>query len=153
MAELNDYLQQVKTGTYKKEYLDTYALTGGGNPLVNVVPLEPANSDKDDFFGPKVCNILVINGPYGDFDSSTNAAKARLIATYDKFAKYETHVFVDKGAAKIRCMNPTDQMNLDAKLAALCGELTNYGFTWHGSLESGNLISAVQQVLKDFYGY
>lgn len=107
-----------------------------------------------DFFGTRPLNLVIVGRPAGwskDGDGiwqenwpppGLDDAKAKHIATYDQFTKYETHIWTDFIFVNtIMDENPDsrieEMMNaLDARLTDLCSELAAYGFTYHGKIES-----------------
>ena len=148
MAAAEAYFDSLKGDKYKKKYLDKFPLgKSPKNPICNVVPLT-----EEDFFGPYVCNVIVLTGIYKDWSSSSvGAAKARLIATYAKFTKYELHIMIDKTADNIINADTGDLNTMDNDLTTLAAALADYGVTYYGKLEEGELKAKIALILKTFY--
>lgn len=148
MSQGEDYVNFLKTGLYKDKYVDIYPLANGvSNPLANIVPLID-----DDFFGTKVCNIIVLTGAYIDWDSSSvDQCINRLQTTYDKFVKYETHYIIDGAAPKITCLSDAKKNDMKDRLIELAATLDAYGVSYDGEASDGALISLIDDIFKTFY--
>lgn len=151
MADGEAYFDYLKSETYAGYYLDKYPLANGDRDIIaQMVPTNPVVT-VDDFFGPRVCNVIILTGNY-DWDAGTVAtAKTRLIATYPFFTKYETHVIVDDSSPNISCMDTGTKSDLLSRLTALCSDLSAYGFTFEGNLSGSGITSAIDRILGAFY--
>jgi hypothetical protein len=153
MADAEAYVNYLKQETYSDQYLDKMPLSNETrNILANVVPLIAPTTGVDDFFGPYVCNVIVLTGNYKWDEVTVSDAKSRILEVYDKFTKYECHFIIDKSEANIQCMSDSDKDDLSSRIDTLCGELADVGFFNHGALEGGELTAEIDKILKAFYG-
>lgn len=152
MGDASAYVDYLKVETYADKYFDKFPLSNSDlDILANVVPL-PAQSDTlDDFFGPEVCNVIVLTGNYKFPDDKVADAKARIRVAWSQFKKYECHFIIDKSEANIQCMSDSDKSDLEDRVQALCTELGDFNFTFHGSLEGGAITAEIDKILEAFY--
>lgn len=148
MAAAEDYFDSLKQNQYENKYLDKYTLgTNPKNPICNVVPLSSG-----DFFGPYVCNVIVLTGVYVDWDEdSVSEAKQRIIDTYDKFVKYELHIMIDGTAENVQDADEDDYAEMVADLVDLANELAEYGVLYYGQLDEGAIKEKIAEILEAFY--
>lgn len=143
-----DIFTALKATPYNQKYFDYMEMSQKPNPLVNVVPLEGS-----DFFGTKVCNILIINSQLFNWDSdSVDAAFNRLKATYDFFAKYETHFIVDKDATDISDPSTLKLVTDNFNNFVATYPVADYGITYWGPMANSDIEPKVESILAAFYG-
>jgi hypothetical protein len=131
-------------------------------------PLDPfvAKDDLDHFFGTKVLNIFIVGKPYGwTFDGSTwtdnwpppglSDAITKHIATYEKYTKYQTLVWIDFGIVDlIMESNPSSRFEemmvaVSGHMSDLCTTLADYGFIFMGDITSPPDFTPY---INEFYG-
>lgn len=140
--------ESLKVGKYEKRYVTPEKYIAPANPIENLV-VPPGI---ENFFGTKVLNILIVAVPYGWVKAGgfwsegtwpypgLEDAKARHIATYSKFTKYETHVFMDFNivnlimAAQPGSRFETMMDTVRGRMISICNDLTNYGWTMHPNI-------------------
>lgn len=141
----------LKTISYPKRYITPERFTHetDPNPLANLVVLP----DIPEFFATKVCNIFIVGVPYGwKLDGSEWVeewpppnyldAVQRHKDTFERFTKYETHVWMDMYIVQqVMDANPDsnfeNMMNATkANIEGMCSELAEYGFTYEGEFTS-----------------
>lgn len=153
--------KELQDNKYKKRYLTPEQYDKLPNPLENlVVPV-----GIDSFFGTKVCNIFIVAIPFG-WKSSTEEewpppgyedAKQRHKDTYDKFAKYETHVYMDFNIVKkIMAEEPESKFEemmqtTKAHMQSMCADLSEYGFKMEGDITGDVTASHFYEVIDAFY--
>lgn len=149
-----DVYEEVKAeSSNTKRFVDLYDIDPDApvDPLQKVVPVFD-----DDFFGTFTLNFLVFTKLYlnedNEWDNTQyNASKARLIATFDKFAKYGLHIFIDGSSEDII---DADADKLDAfkeLIDGMVNDLSDYGVVYGGQLEEAELKSAIDKVISDFF--
>lgn len=158
-------LESIKaSGIHKPRYMDVYPLTESRvNPLSQVVPCIKGSGeelkDQKPFFGPFVLNIVCITGPYirsdddgGGWEDDDVAAQTAIIkATYSQFSRYETHYLIDADADAAAAEDNEEAMQeTEDLLDGLCEELAEYGFTFHGRLDAGEVDTKIRQIIDDF---
>jgi hypothetical protein len=119
------------------------AFDSPNDPLTRVVP-----SLAIPFFGPFVCNFLVFTRLQGGFTDA--GSKARLIATYADFSRYELHIYIDSEASGIVSASPTARASFASQLSSLAAELAPYGVTYHGQLGGEQLKASIEAMISAF---
>jgi hypothetical protein len=120
------------------------------DPLAKVVP-----SLAVEFFGPYVCNIIIftkllLNGS-NTWDEPQHAeTKALLIASFEKFARYELHFYIDSAADGVATASSSDRTLFKNKLIALAAELSDYNVYYHGEKQDTQLDSHITEVIAAF---
>lgn len=108
----------------------------------------------EQFFGTRVCNILIIAQPVGWVQNGDGEwveqwppegfveAVARHIETYGKFTEYNTFVWIDRYAETL-IVAATPDSRVPEMMAAtsgrfedVCDELADYGFHFMGEISS-----------------
>jgi hypothetical protein len=138
---------------YPRKYVDLYEIDEEDpiDPLAKVVP-----TVEDNFFGTNALNLLVFTKLYinddEEWDAQYEDSKARLLATYDKFAKYELHIYIDSAAGDILDANEGQLETFEELLTGLAEELVDYGITYHGQMssETGELGTSINEVIQTF---
>jgi hypothetical protein len=144
---------------HAENYYDIYTQVSK-NPLFNVSPLT------DNFFGPRILNILIITQLYGwngevfswppeGYLDSIN----KIIDNYEQWSKYNLFIYGDQGLIdKIAASADPDKVNLInkleqtfAKLESECGKYAEYGFVWKGRVPKDADYTYFSEVLNDFY--
>lgn len=150
--EVADFITHMKDEVYPAEYIDLYELSSAPkNPLAQVIPIK--GDGEIDFFGVKVTNFIIIDGPYTNIDSaSVTDAKNHLTNMYEQFAAYKTFVIINTEGDKYKCMNPTSQETLETTLEAACSGLTSQGVTYKGKMNPGAIKSFIQTELTALFG-
>lgn len=115
-------------------------------------PLRQLVSGSEHFFGTKTLNLFVISRPYGWTKSGDtwseswppsgfNDAKAQHIATYSKYTKYQTKIWMDfHVVTKVMTESPSSQFEdmmeqTETRIITLCNELADYGFEYIGRID------------------
>lgn len=135
------------------------------NPVENLVV--PPGVDK--FFGTKVLNIFLVGTPYGWAKNGSGVwteswppsglgdAVERHKATYKKFTRYKTLVYVDfylvslimAQSSSSRFREMMDKVK--TRLATLCGDLAAFGFVLKPDVTTAVQPSFFYPELDDFY--
>jgi transposase InsO family protein len=148
---IEDIYEYLKANNYKKQYLDKFTLdTDPINPLLNVVP----TTDQPDFFGTKVCNILVFNKPFVGWDfTSVSAVMAWFTGVYDQFARYKTCIFIDNQASAIQSASSSVLDAMESDINTFLGDYagSSYGFSYEGKLDQSALQARIIEILDEFY--
>lgn len=149
---------------YRKQYFTPERFVDKVNPLYALtVP-----SDFVDFFGTKVCNIFIVGIPFGWLRQGDeyvedwpppgyNTSKAKHILDYKKFAKYETHVYMDFNiVAKIEEEEPETNFRelMDQTkvwMQEMCSDLAEYGFAIHEDITGDVPPSHFDEIFDEFY--
>lgn len=121
------------------------------DPLARLVP---CFTDNRQFFGSKVCNIIIFTKLYmnnsSNWDDQVESTKTQLRNTFAKFAKYESHFWIDSSADEILTANSSDINSMDILLTNLANELSSYGVFYHGQLSEDQLKSSIDNVINSF---
>ncbi len=146
---IDNIFNTLKTGDYSKKYLDKFVMAvEPADPLLNVVP----TLTDPDFFGTKTCNIIVFTKPFGGWDDSSVAdSVSRLTTNFANFTRYESHFFIDAGAAAIVSAGSGDLAS-DISDLITTYNLASYGFHFWGELDSATLEQKIREILIAFYG-
>lgn len=147
----------------KPNYVDRYDIDEDKiNPLSQVVPnLKGAIEDVKvkPFFGPFVLNIVCITGPYvrteddggGWDDEEVTKCKELIKEGYKDFAHYETHFIIDEDAEAVQEEDNEEAMEeTEELLEALCDELEECGFTYHGRKDTTEIATKIDDIIKEF---
>lgn len=134
MAATEDAMTALKIAN-QKDYIDFYPLTD--NPLPFVIPFADKN-----FFGPCVCNIIGISKACDSVDMQDQIDFFKTV--YDRFLLYETHIWVDSDAFT------GDSATTESIMEALCDELADYGFTYHGKINGSSIGTLVTDIHREF---
>ncbi len=131
-----------------KKYVDQYELDPDAtvDPLALVVP-----TTEDLFFGTYACNVIIYTNLYLtddlDWDIQVEDSKARLIATYALFAKYELHIFIDSDADGIIDADSGTLTDFDTMLTDLADELADYGVVYYGQMTEDDIEAELNDVI------
>lgn len=133
-----------------KRYIDRYDMDADeANPLVHVTP-----NQVDDFFGPKVINIVCITGPYSGFDwDAVEECITRLQEVYDQFISYETHFIIDEDADDWQNASDDTKDDTTEEFESLINDYdsNSIGIYYWGPLQQDALQSKIRELLQDFY--
>lgn len=130
---------------FPKEYIDDYGLED--NPLVVLIPC----FEGKNFFGSCVLNLVSITK---SCDASGTGPQIDFFKTvYSRFLVYESHIWIntdDFGG---------DPAATEAVMQDICTQLADYGFTYHGRVNSGGqsqliteLHTAFKETCRDKFG-
>ena len=149
---------------YQDKYFTPEKYSEAKNPLESLVVIQ----DVTKFFGTKVCNIFVVSIPFGwKFETDWveewpplgyAEAKARHIETFEVYAKYQTHVYMDMNIVnKIMAATPDSKfqemmIQTKVRMQEMCMDLAAYGFTFEADITSDVGPEYFYSVLDDFYG-
>lgn len=122
---------------FPKEYMDDYGLSH--NPLDVVVPCFPGKN----FFGSCVLNLVSITNGCDGVNSGEMIDHFKTV--YDRFILYETHIWVSADTFA------GDSTSTEAVLANICNQLVDFGFTYHGKINTqaeGQLVIELHTAFK-----
>lgn len=151
---INDIYMEVKLNDdNKKRFVDLYDIDPDApvDPLQKVVP-----TTDQDFFGTFALNLLVFTKLYfndeNSWDDQYSVSKDRLIATYDKFAKYGLYIFIDGAADDIQNADPDQLVTFQEMLSDMANELSSYGVVFGGLIEDeSTLTTTITQTITSFF--
>lgn len=150
MPDPSEEFYEVLKEEHVNKYFDRYDLNvEEGNPLAHVTPL-----DVDDFFGPKVINIICLTGPFIDWDwNGVEECVTRLQAIYDQFIGYETHFIIDEAAEAWEDASEGAQDETKEEFESLVNDYdsNSFGVYYWGPLQGDALQSKIRELLAAFY--
>lgn len=121
---------------FPKEYIDDYTLEN--NPLAVLIPC----FQNRNFFGPCVLNLVSITK---QCDASGMDEQIEFFMTvYDRFLLYESHIWVNSTDYT------GDTASTEAVLEDMCNQLEDYGFTYHGKINSTSETQLITQLHTAF---
>lgn len=123
---------------FPKEYMDDYGLSS--NPLDVVVPCFPGKN----FFGSCVLNLISVTN--GCDSAGSGPIVDHFKDVFSRFIVYETHMWVNGDTFT------GDSASTEASLLDICTQLTDFGFTYHGKINTqaeGQLVIQLHTAYKE----
>jgi hypothetical protein len=134
----------------ENRYFDRYDIDeDDGNPLAHVTP-----NPTDDFFGPKVINIVCLTGPFVDWDwDGVEECVARLQEVYEDFIGYETHFIIDEMAEDWDNASESAKDETIEEFESLINDYdaNSIGIFFWGPLQGDALQNKIRELLDTFY--